>query len=489
MNQKIGKCETIIIGAGPAGMACAMELFKAGREFCVVEKDTQVGGLAKTYVIREGDLEFRTDNGPHRFFSKNDYLYSFIGDLLKEHWIQVKRKTRQYINGVFFDYPINFSQVLKNTSFFLLVKIGFDYLWARLRYKVFRKRIHHFYDYAIAHFGYTLAHLNNNIIGYTEKIWGIKTQCLDKDWGIQRVKGLSVTSILRSAFAPKKNAVKSLVDFFYYPEYGTGLIYETIQKRIEEGGCCVQLQTQPTLIKHNGRRIESVTVRDKDGNEGEVVPDYVVESVHINKFLELLSPQPPSYVLEAASQLHYRSQVYLFITLDKESITDDQWLYFNDPAIPFGRVSEMRNFSLKMSPLGKTSLFLEFFCDKGDAIYNMNASQLLDISLPHFESFKFFTRKDVRRVYRFVADYSYPIYEVGYKKWLDILIDYVDQFENLFAVGRPGRFQYTNQDHSLEMGMLAARSIVNGTRYDLRKIGQENEYFEKGIIQEKVTHH
>jgi len=41
--------ETLIIGAGPAGLAAAMELAKAGRDFIVVEKDSVVGGLAKTY--------------------------------------------------------------------------------------------------------------------------------------------------------------------------------------------------------------------------------------------------------------------------------------------------------------------------------------------------------------------------------------------------------------------------------------------------------
>src|SRR3989344_103704 len=94
--------DILIIGAGPAGMAAAMELAKADREFVLVEKESFVGGLACTYTFCEGDLIFRTDNGPHRFFSKNKYLYEFIEDLLKERWIQVQRQTRQYIDGKFY---------------------------------------------------------------------------------------------------------------------------------------------------------------------------------------------------------------------------------------------------------------------------------------------------------------------------------------------------------------------------------------------------
>jgi len=66
-------CEILVIGAGPAGLAAAMELSKAGKDCVMIEKDQRVGGLAKTYTITEGDLVFKTDNGPHRFFSKNKY--------------------------------------------------------------------------------------------------------------------------------------------------------------------------------------------------------------------------------------------------------------------------------------------------------------------------------------------------------------------------------------------------------------------------------
>ena len=58
----------------------------------------------------------------------------------------------------------------------------------------------------------------------------------------------------------------------------------------------------------------------------------------------------------------------------------------------------------------------------------------------------------------------------------------MDNFSNLSYIGRPGRFRYNNQDHSLEMGILAAKGIAEGIRYDFDKIGTEDEYFEKGMI-------
>lgn len=472
----------LIIGAGPAGMAAGMKLSNASKKFTIIEKDKQVGGLSKTYEIQEGPLTFRTDNGPHRFFSKNQYLYDFVEDLLDEKWILVPRHTQQFINGTYFDYPINIKQVAKNIPLLSIIKIIFDYFVAFIQYRVLRKPINNFHDYAIASFGKKLAQFN--IIGYTEKIWGISTKELHADWAKQRITGLNIFSLLgntlKKTFSPNKQ-IKTLVDAFYYPENGTGLIYETILKEIKKNKNKVLLETYPVEIKHTKNKITEVTI----SSGGELItlrPEHIIESIHIVDFLKLLNPAPPSDILQAVSKLKYRSQVYLFITLNKERITPNQWIYFPDKNTPFARVSEMKNFSEKMSPPDKTSLFIEFFCDKEDPIYKMSKEELLEEALPHFEKYGFFKKEDIRNVYLMHGGKDYPIYDLHYKENLKIVKDYLDLFENLHYIGRPGRFIYTNQDHSLEMGILAAQSILDGKEYDLDDVGGEQEYFEKGYV-------
>jgi protoporphyrinogen oxidase len=105
--------------------------------------------------------------------------------------------------------------------------------------------------------------------------------------------------------------------------------------------------------------------------------------------------------------------------------------------------------------------------------------------LPYFERIGFFKRKEVRTVYLLKQSHAYPVYDMTYTGHLKKIKDYLDRFENLIYIGRPGRFKYTNQDHSLEMGIAAAKSIEDGQKYDIEKIGSENEYFEKGRIYQK----
>ncbi len=198
--------------------------------------------------------------------------------------------------------------------------------------------------------------------------------------------------------------------------------------------------------------------------------------------MKLLSPLAPDEVTESLNKLRHRSQVYLFITIDKDSITNDQWIYFPEREIPFGRVSEMKNFSKKMSPEGKTSLFVEFFCFEGDNIWNMDKDKLFELAMMHFEKLGFFTRKEVRNYYLIKLKNVYPIYDLSYHENLKTVKEYLEKFENLYFIGRPGRFKYNNQDHSLEMGILAAKSIIDGKRYDIENIGSEAEYYEKGEL-------
>ncbi|MCC2630519.1 MAG: adrenodoxin reductase [Candidatus Paceibacter sp.] len=481
--------DTLIVGAGPAGLATAMELSKAGKKFIVIERQDAPGGLSKTYEFKEGDLIFRTDNGPHRFFSKNQYLYDFIEDLLHEQWIKVHRQTRQFIDGKFYDYPINAPQALKNLGFIKALRILWDYVIAKIRYGLFRKPVKNFADYVYANFGKTLGEFG--MINYTEKIWGIPANEIHIDWAGQRIKGLSLTSVAKDALArlfggKSKNKPKTLVDTFYYPEYGTGLIYDAIVKRLQDKGYEVLLNTEPQVFKFKGKKFTSVIAKS-DGEDIEIEFKTLVESVPLTSFIKMLEPKTPRDILEAGKKLRHRNQVYLFITLDKESITKDQWIYFPSKDVPIGRVSEMKNFSNKMSPEGKTSLFVEFFCFEGDAMWNMTKEELFAFALPHFENNGFFSRSEVRNYYVIKQRDVYPIYDIDYKQFLDKIKKYLDNFTNLYYIGRPGRFRYNNQDHSLEMGMLAARSIIEGKRYNIEKVGDEKEYYESGSLYSKKS--
>jgi len=479
MNKK----DILILGAGPAGMTAAYELANSGIKSSIIEKEERVGGFGKTLVFKEGNLVFKTDIGPHRFFSQNKFLYDFIESLLHEKWKLVNRQTRQFIGGKFYDYPINATQALKNLGIIKDIGVATSYFSSFVTYHIFRKKIKNFEDYILANFGRVLGELN--MLNYTEKIWGIPCSTIHSDWAKQRIKGLNLISAVKNAIFKGKSeeGPKTLIDSFYYPDEGTGLIYDAIASNVKKKGTKIYTRSYPTKIKHRENRIKEVELLI-NGKKKIVKPEILVESIPITDFVSLLEPKAPKDVLDALNKLKWRSQVYLFITLDKERVTKDNWIYFPDKEIPFGRMMEPKNFSAKLVPKGKTSLFVEFFVFENDKVWNLSKDELFELTIKQLEKLGFIKRKDVRSYYLIKRKNVYPVYDLEYHKYLDKVRNYLNKFSNLYYIGRAGRFKYNNQDHSLEMGFLAARSIIENKKYSIEKTASEQEYFEKGVIKE-----
>src|SRR5262249_36646320 len=158
---------------------------------------------------------------------------------------------------------------------------------ALLKYRVFRAPMRTFEDYVVANFGRTLAEFS--MINYTEKIWGIPCATIHPDWAKQRIKGLNLLSVARNALWPKKgrNAPKSLVDEFFYPQFGTGRIYQRIAERLGADGSRILTGSRPVAVRHDGRRVTEVDVETPEGRRT-FRPGTLVESVPITHFLDLL---------------------------------------------------------------------------------------------------------------------------------------------------------------------------------------------------------
>ena len=75
---------------------------------------------------------------------------------------------------------------------------------------------------------------------------------------------------------------------------------------------------------------------------------------------------------------------------------------------------------------------------------------------------------------------TYPAYFGTYDRFGEIR-DYVNQYGNLFLVGRNGMHKYNNQDHSMLTAMTAVDNIIVGNmdKSCLWEINTEQEYHEE----------
>ncbi|MCX5792468.1 MAG: NAD(P)-binding protein [Elusimicrobia bacterium] len=463
----------MILGAGPSGLAAACEFNKTAAAFLIIEKAPEVGGLSRTLTY--GD--FKTDIGPHRFFSKNKYLYELIAALLGKHWIKVARRTRFHVKGRYLLYPVELKNALLGIGIMSGLRMLADYSYQRLKSLFIRTAPRSFEEKVVSDFGRALAELN--ILNYTEKIWGMPCSEISPDWATQRIKDLSLTGIFKKMVFEDKQHPKTLADQFYYPDSGSGLIYESMQARLGKNTAGkLTLNTCPLEIKHDGKDILGVVLKDPDGKRLEVSPRDVISSIPITELISLFNPAPGGKVLEACRRLRFRSHVSLLVTINKRSVFQDQWIYFPDKETPFCRVMEPRNFHPGLAPAGKTSLLIEFFCWHGDDIWSASKERLLGLSLVHLKTAGLLAEEDISGSFVHREKYAYPVYDLGYKENLHVVKDYFRKFKHLQLIGRAGSFKYNNQDHAIEMGILAARNVLENKYFSLDEVGSEQEYFE-----------
>jgi protoporphyrinogen oxidase len=122
---------------------------------------------------------------------------------------------------------------------------------------------------------------------------------------------------------------------------------------------------------------------------------------------------------------------------------------------------------------------IEFFCWENDELWNSSKEELLEKACNSLERMEFLKKEDVLRIFIHREKYAYPVYDLGYKENRDTLVNYLKRFHNLQLIGRAGSFRYNNQDHALEMGILAAKNLIEGNKYSIDDVGSEKAYFEK----------
>lgn len=469
---------TIVLGAGYAGLSAAYELSKNSRPVIIVEKDKAAGGLAKTLQFGE----FRTDVGPHRFFSQKKLLYSYVNNILKGRMLNVNRFTRFYVGDKSFLYPVDLVNVVSNLAPAKAVRIVIDYACELIKRFFHNNKCVTLEEKLVADFGRELAGFN--MLGYSEKIWGLPCSQISADWARQRIRGVSLFGVLKNMLSGSKVAAGSFVSQFCYPETGSGLVFDRmLEDKAIRDNAVLKTGSYPLSIIHEDNAIRKIFLRTPEKDEELSCRGSIISSIPITTLVRLLSPDAPPAVLAAASRLRFRSHVSLFVTLNKPSVFREQWIYFPDKQIPFGRIMEPKNFSIKMSPEGKTSLLIEFFCWENDPTWNADKKELFEMSIVWLEKYGFIGRGEVIETFVHREKYAYPVYDLMYADNLKVVKAYLAGFKNLICVGRSGLFRYNNQDHALEMGIRAAMRIISGKKDDIEAVSAERQYFESGMTE------
>jgi protoporphyrinogen oxidase len=459
-----------IIGGGPAGLTAAYELTRHGVQPTVLEKDRIVGGISRTEQYKG----FHFDMGGHRFFTKSEEVNQMWQEVLQAEFLKRPRLSRIYYNKKFFYYPLRPLDTLKRLGIVESILIFISYL----RWQIFPYRQENtFEEWVTNRFGKRL--FETFFKTYTEKVWGISCKELKAEWAAQRIKDLSVKTLLVSMILKPGKKITTLIEEFDYPRLGPGMMWNAVKDRIQDRGGSVRMNSNVVKIHRDGLRITGVTVQ-RDGKEEHIGGTDFISSMPLAEFVKKLDPPAPAAVLDAAGSLKYRDFLTVCLIINKETLFPDNWIYIHDSSVTVGRIQNFKNWSPHMVPdASKTSLGMEYFCNEGESLWNMSDAELVELGRQEINQIGLARAEDVEDGCVFRVPKAYPVYDGAYERHLEVIRNYMNSLENCRTAGRNGLHRYNNQDHSMLAGMYAARNLLLGEQTDLWSVNADQEYHEE----------
>lgn len=534
----MSKQTAIIIGAGPAGLTAAYELLdKTDIMPVIFEASGAIGGISRT-VRHQGN---RIDIGGHRFFSKSTQVMEWWLNILPQQGaparddqllgrdVQVATEARCRALGAtqatvrpapdpettdaamlvrsrlsrilflrkLFNYPISLSkETLSNLGFARVTKVGFSFLASRMRQVKNPATLEQFY---INQFGREL--YQTFFRDYTEKVWGVSCRDIPADWGMQRVKGLSLSKavwhalkgVARGRNVADQHAVEtSLIEAFFYPKYGPGQLWEMVADTVQAHGVEIHLHSRVTAIHTSDERVTGVEVEDEDGQRRVVNGDYVLSTMPVRDLIRGFGDTVPAPVREVAEGLQYRDfmtvgvlakKLLLNNTTERKTINNivpDNWIYIQEPDVKVGRLQIFNNWSPYLVTDPDTVwIGMEYFVNEGDAMWRQRDADFSRFAIGELVKIKVLDAADLIDTMVLRVPKAYPAYFGTYKRF-DEIRRFVDGYRNLFLLGRNGMHRYNNMDHSMLTAMTAVENIRHGvtSKDNLWSVNAEEEYHE-----------
>ena len=516
------KKNIVIIGAGPAGLTMAFELLKEKDKYNVIilEETQDFGGISKT-VKHNGN---RMDIGGHRFFSKDERVMNFWSEIMpiqgknsfddielnkekplepdgpdpeKEDNVMLirQRVSRIYYSKKFFDYPISMKlQTFKNIGLGMTIKAGFSYL----KSVIFKRKENSLEDFYINRFGKVLYSMFFE--KYTEKLWGRHPSEISAEWGAQRVKGISIKAVIKDmfnkTFKNKKytNTETSLIEQFWYPKYGPGHLWERLADLVIQNGGEIRKGHSVKKINFENKKIVSVTC-EVNNNEETIKGDIFISSMPMNDLISSFNGiNVPEQIRSIAKGLPFRDFQTVGLLVNKLNLTNetniktlgnivpDCWIYVQEPKVKMLRMQIFNNWSpyLLKDARNKVWIGLEYTCSEGDEYWNMSDKEFTDFAIKELESMDIISSESVEDAHREKIKKAYPAYFDTYKD-IHILIEYVNNIENLYCIGRNGQHRYNNMDHSMVTAFETAKNIINNVKdkSNIWNVNTDKEYHEE----------
>ena len=410
--------KAFILGAGVSGLVAGWKLAERGWEVAIFERDAQVGGMARSW--RWGD--FILDVGPHIYHTPDPALAAAwerdFGDLfVKGAFYCANVKGAKFDR--FYHYPLSYEGLSAEFDPATRVRV-IDELGKTS--EADRRLARTFAEYVRGLVGPTLQEMFFE--NYPRKVWGLATSDMTANWAPKRIE---IRQTISEFYAGQWNAVG---------KYGTGCVLDRIRDRTISAGGRIELGTGVAAMETAGGKIDAL--RLEDGRRIAVaLGDIVISTVPISALCRMLG---------GSSRLSFRGIASVYVAVDRPRILPGHfnWLYFDDPALAFNRVTEPKSMAPDVAPAGRSFLVAEIAYSAGDAVDRATDDDLVARVVRDLATTGLIAPNERIETSINRQPAVYPLLTKDYQVELARARELVGRFDQVHSIGTTGEFNYAD---------------------------------------------
>lgn len=479
------KKKTIILGAGLAGLSIAREILKR-RDFEadieIIEREPYVGGLSASFVS-EGIM---FDFGSHRLHpSAPKDILDDISALLGKDLIRRPRNGRIFLDGRFISFPVRLIDAALHLPLKFLAGTLKDSIFAMLKRR--KNDAVSYEEEVVRRFGKTFC--ESFYFPYARKLWGIEPNEISTEQASRRVSAGNPFYIIFKAVSLALRRQSDNSGSFYYPRKGFGQIADKFAHDVIATGGKLRLSTAVCEIHLHGIGASGFSINiwqnnaeQKTEKNDSISADFIFSTIPVESLIQMIRPQAPDAVIKASENLKYRAMLFVYLILKGKQFSQYDAHYFPNPDVIFSRVSEPKNYSGTAEPDNATGLCAEIPCNSGDDIWNTQDNEIIKKVVDDLEHIGFSIKPRLKTAFIRRITNVYPVYDLNFRKNLNVLNNYLDGLPNIISSGRQGLFLHNNIHNSIEAGRRACECLKPDLELDVAKWKSYRKKAENDVV-------
>ncbi len=439
MDSSLERQETLIIGAGLAGLSTALHLSSPA---LILEAEAEVGGKARTEEI-EG---FRFDQTGHWLHLRDPQIKALLFRLLTEdHFVEVKRISRIWSQGRYTHYPFQANTFGLPPETIKKCVMGAFKADLRRRLSPEVAEPEDFREWIRFYFGEGIA--GHFMLPYNARLWGVAAEEITSRWCQRFVPRPNLEEIVAGAVGCHAEGMGYNARFLYPKEGGIQSLPLALAKAVGRAQILLEAPVSQINLKAHEATLS-------DGRRFGF--ERLVSTMPLPQLIACIQEAPPE-IRAAASRLRATNTHYYNVGLRGGLSQPDHWIYLPEERWPMYRVGSFSNALSKMAPPGCSSLYVEL-ADRGGDSETLRASVvegLLAMELiQEPQQILFMAHR--------IIPQGYVLYDFEHAEAREQVLSWLER-QGVISTGRYGDWNYSSMEDALLDGRRAAERLERRT--------------------------